>query len=182
MRQSGIIEDGGVYVSTSGRLPCKKVIHAVGPVWKGGSSNEENNLYDAVYESMLAAEQYGLSSIGLPALSSGVFGYPIDKSTKIIIMALMDFLEANTQSCVKKVSLLDPTEHVVRAFHTSLGVVFGSQMVMTSRQDSSQKKGKSFLLIYLDSVLKCFVLFTYLCLSRKCRHRLRHVAIICGLV
>ena len=168
MRQSGIIEDGDVYVSTSGRLPCKKVIHAVGPVWKGGSSNEENNLYDAVYETMLAAEQYGLSSIALPALSSGVFGYPIEKSTKVIITALRDFLEAHTQSCVKKVSLLDPTEHVVRAFHTSFGVVFGSQMVMMSHgQGSSQKKGKSFLLKYLGSVLRWFTLFSCRCLSRK---------------
>ena len=169
MRQSGDIADGGVYVSTSGRLPCKKVIHAVGPVWKGGSSSEENNLYDAVYESMLAAEQCGLSSIGLPALSSGVFGYPIDKSTKVIIMALKDFLEANTQSCVKKVSLLDPTEHIVRAFHMSLGVVFGSQRVMTSHvgQGSSHKKGKSFLLRYQGSVLKWFILCNYRCLLIK---------------
>ena len=146
MQQIGDIADGGVYVSTSGRLPCKKVIHAVGPVWKGGHSNEENYLYDAVYETMLAAVQYGLSSVALPALSSGVFGYPIEKSTKVIITALKDFLEANKQSCVKKVSLLDPTEHVVRAFHTSLGVVFGSQMVMTPQvgQGSSQKKGTSF--------------------------------------
>ena len=144
MRQSGIIEDGGVYVSTSGRLPCKKVIHAVGPMWKGGSRSEENNLYDAIYESMLAAEQCGLSSIALPALSSGVFGYPIEKSTKVILTALKDFLEANKQSCVKKVSLLDPTEHVVRAFHTSIGVVFDSQMVMTSHVGSSLKKSKSF--------------------------------------
>ena len=143
MRQRDGIASGDVYVSTSGRLPCKKVFHAVGPVWKDGSSNEQSNLYDAFYESTFAAEQYGMSSIALPALSSGVFCYPIEKSTNVILTALKDFLEANTQSCVKKVSLLDPPEHVVRAFHTCLGVVFGSQMVMTSHvgQGSSQKKG-----------------------------------------
>ncbi|KAI0243085.1 hypothetical protein LSAT2_008812, partial [Lamellibrachia satsuma] len=65
------LNPGQVYVSTSGRLPCKKVIHAVGPRWQGGYCSEENDLYDAIYESMVAVEQCRLSSVALPALSSG---------------------------------------------------------------------------------------------------------------
>ncbi|KAK2181572.1 hypothetical protein NP493_393g05042 [Ridgeia piscesae] len=57
VQRNGVIPDGQVYASTSGRLPCQLVIHAVGPIWKGGYSSEENSLYNAVFESMLAAEQ-----------------------------------------------------------------------------------------------------------------------------
>ena len=125
VEQHGRLNPGQVYVSTAGRLPCKKVIHAVGPRWGGGSNNEENTLRDAVLESMLAAERCGLSSIALPALSSGIFGYPLDRSTKTIISAVKEFLEADRQTCLKKVSLVDPTDRVVKSFRKSLGSVTG---------------------------------------------------------
>ena len=150
-------------------MPCKKVIHAVGPIWQDGRSNEENSLYNAVFESMLAAERCGLSSIALPALSSGIFRFPIDRCTKTIVSAVKDFLDAPTRSCVKKVSLLDPTEDVVKTFHQSLVAVFGSQMVTTSfgGQGSSQKKGKCLVFLkYLGPVLKCYILFIFRCLLR----------------
>ena len=125
MLNNGRLIPGQVYVSTAGRLPCQKVIHAVGPRWGGGSNNEENTLRDAVLESMLAAERCGLSSIALPALSSGASGFPVDRCTEVIITALKDFLESHNQTCVKKVSLVDPADRVVSAFNTSLDIVLG---------------------------------------------------------
>ena len=144
VQQNGVLADGRVYVSKSGRLPCQKVIHAVGPIWKGGNSSEENSLYEAIFESMLAAEQAQMSSIAIPALSSGIFRFPIDKCTLTIISAVKDFLEANPDSSVKKVSLVDPQDDVLRVFHKNLRVVFGSEVVTTSgnRQARSKAEGK----------------------------------------
>ncbi|KAI0210615.1 hypothetical protein LSAT2_004613, partial [Lamellibrachia satsuma] len=95
VHRHGSLWPGQIYVSTPGRLPCKKVIHAVIPRWQGGSNNAKKQLRGAVLKSMWAAEWYGLSSIALPALSSGASGFPIDICTKVIITALKDFLESH---------------------------------------------------------------------------------------
>ena len=143
VQRSGVLTAGHVYVSTPGQLPCKKVIHAVGPRWHGGRSNEENDLYDAIFESMQAAEKLGLCSIAFPALSCGIFQYPLDKATKTIISALKDFLEDKKHKCVKKVSLVDLSGNIVRELSNSLDMVFGRDMTTSRRgQDSSHKKGK----------------------------------------
>ena len=112
-------------MSEPGRLPCMKVIHAVGPIWQGGNDNEEKTLHDAVYESLWSAEVWGLSSIALPALSGGIFGYPLDKCTKTIISAVKCFLEDHKETCVKRVSLVDPTARVVDAFDQCVRQVSG---------------------------------------------------------
>ena len=143
VQRSGELTAGQVFVSTPGQLTCKKVIHAVGPKWDGGRSNEDNYLYVAIYESMQAAERLGLSSIALPALSCGIFHYPLDKATKTIVSALKDFLEDKQHTCVKKVSLVDRSENIVRELRNSLGVVFGRDVTSSRRrQDSSHKTGK----------------------------------------
>ena len=123
MKQHGYIKHGQVYVSVPGRLSCKKVIHAVGPRWKDGNNHEEKHLRGAVYECMVAAEKCKMSSIALPALSGGLFGYPLDRCTNTIVTAVTYFLDDHKQSCLKKVSLVDPTERVVSAFHQSFGIV-----------------------------------------------------------
>ena len=141
---SGELADGGVYVSTAGRLTCKHVIHAVGPVWRGGQANEEYCLHRTVFNSLLAAEQRGVSSIALPAISSGVFGFPVDKSTQAITSAVKDFLKDHPQTRLKKISLVDPAGNVVNAFRKSLGVVFGSQIATThfGECDTTPGEGK----------------------------------------
>ena len=143
----GDIPEGKAYVSTSGSLPCKKVIHVVSPVWKDGRSKEDNILYDALYESLLTAEKHSLSSVALPVLS---FGFPTATSTNKIVDAVKDFLEAQTQSCVKKVYLLDRRDDVARAFHTGLVRAFGSEMVV---QDESKQKGKCFCAPFFEPVI-----------------------------
>ena len=127
IRHHECLQPGEVYVSEPGRLPCKKVIHAVGPRWQGGHHNEENDLKRAVYESMAAAERCGLSSIAFPALSGGILGYPLDKCTETIVSAVKDFVVYHNDTSVKKVSLVDPTGHVVNAFQKGLDDVFGLQ-------------------------------------------------------
>ena len=142
VRRNGELTPGHVYVSTSGRLPCQKVIHAVGPRWQGGGNKEEKKLYGAIYESALAADKLGLSSIAFPAVSCGSSHYPLHKAAKTIVTAVSDFLQDKQHKCLKKVSLVDQSKDIVREFNSSLGVMFGRQVVTHSRgQDSSYKKG-----------------------------------------
>ena len=144
MRGSGELPAGKVYVSGPGQLPCKKVIHAVGPRWKGGQNNEDNDLYEATFGSLQAAENSGLSSVAFPALCCGIFGYPVKQATETIITALKDFLEDPEHTCVKKVSLVDRSDQIVRELNNGLGVVFGSRVMVSAQPapGSSHEIGK----------------------------------------
>ena len=73
-----------------------------------------------------------MSSIAIPPLSSGVFGFPIDTCTMTILSALKDFLDSHKDTCVKKVTLIDRTETIVKSFGKSLDVTFGSQESVAS--------------------------------------------------
>ena len=112
-------------MSAAGSLPCKKVIHAVGPSWDHGRCNADKTLHTAIYEVLLAAEKHNLSSVALPTMSSGNMGFPIDKCTKIIVTAVKEFLDSHQQTCVEKVSLVDQSDSVLQQFCTSLGTMSG---------------------------------------------------------
>ena len=136
IRQHGSLQPGEVYVSEPGRLPCKKIIHAVGPSWQGG--HEEKELREAVCESLLAAKRCGLSSIALPALSGGNFGYPLDRCTEIIVTTLKEFLEADKQTSLKNVALVDQAGDVVEAFHKNLIIAVDVQRMEKSASGHSE--------------------------------------------
>ena len=119
----GNLMPGQVYVSVAGRLPCKKVIHAMGPSCR--HHNADKTLHTAIHEVLLAGEKHKLSSVALPALSSGNMGFPIDKCTKIIVTAVKEFLDTHQQTCVKTISLVDQADSVLQQFRTRLGTMSG---------------------------------------------------------
>jgi O-acetyl-ADP-ribose deacetylase (regulator of RNase III) len=76
---------GEARITDAGNLPCKRVIHTVGPVWSGGNAGEPG-LLAACYQNALAlAEQEGLSSIVFPCISTGIYGYPLPEAAKIAV-------------------------------------------------------------------------------------------------
>ena len=88
--------DAGSAVITPGfDLKAKYIIHAVGPVWCGGNSNEPQLLYGAYRRSLELAVENGCHSIGFPLISAGIFGYPKDKAWRKAIQACCDFFEKN---------------------------------------------------------------------------------------
>ena len=144
VREHGKLGTGQVWVSTPGKLPCKRLIHAIGPVWQGGECNEDGALCEAICACMREAEKLGLSSIAFPALSSGAFGFPLDRCTIFIMKALRHFLERHTHTCVKKVALVDQSEAVINSFHRNFGIMFSSNTETksdVSDDDSSQNTG-----------------------------------------
>ena len=79
---------GDAVMTGAGKLPCKKVIHTVGPVWHGGGNGEAELLASCYRKSLLLAESEGLKSIAFPNISTGVYGYPKDRAAKIAVEAV----------------------------------------------------------------------------------------------
>jgi O-acetyl-ADP-ribose deacetylase (regulator of RNase III) len=82
---------GEAVVTGAGKLPAKWVIHAVGPIWRGGDDGEEMLLASAVLAALRRAEEIGARSVGLPAISAGTFGFPLDGAAKTAIGAARAF-------------------------------------------------------------------------------------------
>jgi O-acetyl-ADP-ribose deacetylase (regulator of RNase III) len=87
---------GQAVVTGGGNLPARYVIHAVGPVWRGGNDGEDALLASAVRAALARAEEVSAKSVALPAISTGVFGYPVERAARISIAAARMFAgEAN---------------------------------------------------------------------------------------
>ena len=86
---------GGAVITTGGNLKAKHVIHAVGP--RMGEGNEEEKLKNATLNSLKLMDKHSLKKIAFPAISTGIFGYPIDKAAKIMIATVKEYLSSNTQ-------------------------------------------------------------------------------------
>ncbi|MFX0002295.1 MAG: macro domain-containing protein [Candidatus Hodarchaeota archaeon] len=86
---------GGAVITTGGNLKAKYVIHAVGP--RMGEGDEDTKLKNATINSLKLMDQKSLKTIAFPAISTGIFGYPIDKCAKIMINSTKKYLSSNTQ-------------------------------------------------------------------------------------
>ena len=91
-RLNGPLLPGGAVATTAGLLPAKNVIHAVGPVWEGGTHGEAKVLAKCYRESMRVADTMGLHSIAFPAISTGIFRYPIKQAAWVAIPTVIDSL------------------------------------------------------------------------------------------
>jgi O-acetyl-ADP-ribose deacetylase (regulator of RNase III) len=76
---------GSVKITPGFRLPARFVIHAVGPVWRGGTAGEDAQLAACYENALVLAEQHGLASIAFPAISCGVYRFPIDRAARIAV-------------------------------------------------------------------------------------------------
>ncbi|MHC4772850.1 MAG: macro domain-containing protein [Planctomycetota bacterium] len=90
--QIGTIKVGQAVITTAGDLKAKHVIHAVGPMT--GEGNEDNKLINATFNSLRLAEEHKLQSLAFPAISTGIFGYPVDLCAKIMLKTTVDFLKS----------------------------------------------------------------------------------------
>lgn len=108
-KKIGNVPTGSAVITTGGSLKAKYVIHAVGPRYKDGKSGEEEKLVSAVRSSLEIAEKKKLKSIAFPAISSGIFGYPIGESSKVIVKAIIDYFNSKkkekSETTIEKVVL-----------------------------------------------------------------------------
>lgn len=101
-RHGPVSHDKPIHTS-SGRLPCKFIIHAVGPAW--GEGEEDKKLAQAVMGALKLAEELRLSSIAMPPISTGIFRFPIDQAAGIFFASIDSFFQAQPDSHLKLVRL-----------------------------------------------------------------------------
>ena len=94
-RTLGGCPTGQAKVTRGYRLPARWVIHAVGPVWRGGSEGEPELLASAYRESLRRATEVGARTVAFPAISCGVYGYPVAQAASIAVVEVRRFLEAD---------------------------------------------------------------------------------------
>jgi len=114
IRQNGTVPHDHPAWTSGGRLPAKYVIHAVGPVW--GDGNEDKKLSDAVAGSLRLADELRCSSIAMPAISTGIFGFPKDRAAEIILSAIESYYMENPSSDLKLLKLVLFDQSTVDAF------------------------------------------------------------------
>lgn len=117
--QIGTCAVGQAVVTKAGNLPARWVIHAVGPVWKGGNFGEEMLLASAVLQALRRGEDIGAASVALPAISTGVFGFPLALAAEITIAAARSF--APTSEYVQRIVFCLLDDDVYEAFRKALG-------------------------------------------------------------
>ena len=100
------------------RLPARHVIHTVGPVWEGGGANEDELLASCYRSCFALLEEYGLHSIAFPAISCGVYGFPIDRAAVIAVREIKAILEQNEE--VERVLVVCFGEDVYEAYRVVL--------------------------------------------------------------
>ncbi len=90
--------------TSGGALPAKYVIHAVGPIW--GDGDEDTKLADAVSGSLRVADELKCSSISMPAISTGIFGFPKDRAAEIIFKSINKYFSSSKDLSVKIVRIV----------------------------------------------------------------------------
>lgn len=88
----GPVQTGDAVITTGGTLPAGRVIHAVGPVWHGGHRGEVEALGAAYRSSIEVAQTAGLVSLAFPSISTGIFGYPVERAAPVALEAIADAL------------------------------------------------------------------------------------------
>jgi len=132
-------------VSKPGRLPCKAIIHAVGPIWSSGHMNEKNLLYETVFNVLEEAESQRFTTVALPAISSGLYRFPLQLATNIILDAVKNFLKQSMPSQnVCEVHIIDQSVDVISQFCKTATDVFEdvdkAEVVHVSTSDGPSNK------------------------------------------
>lgn len=95
-RKIGGCPTGQSVITTGGNLQAKYVIHTVGPIYRGGTRNEAKLLQSAYRESLKLALKKKLQSISFPAISTGVYGYPVNEAARLALQTCIEFAKENT--------------------------------------------------------------------------------------
>ncbi|MEQ8672868.1 MAG: O-acetyl-ADP-ribose deacetylase [Aggregatilineales bacterium] len=118
-RDIGGCKTGDAKISGGYRLPAKYVIHAVGPIYRADDSHVEALLASAYQRSLELAAKHALETIAMPAISTGIYGYPVEKAAPIALQTAIDFATHKTTS-IKLVRFVLFTEEIFIKFHQSL--------------------------------------------------------------
>lgn len=134
VREHGPVSHAHPAYTSAGKLPCLYVIHAFGPVW--GEGDEDAKLAAAVSGSLSVASRLGLHSMALPAISTGIFGFPKERAARIILAAILDYIDGNPETSLKLVRLTLFDQETLEAFCSAW------KEIIRGREDGGGGKGK----------------------------------------
>lgn len=97
----GHCDTGSAVITPGFDLKAKYIIHAVGPVWRGGNSGEPQQLYGAYRRALELAAENNCRSVGFPLISAGIFGYPKEQAWRMAIQACSDYFKKNPDADLK---------------------------------------------------------------------------------
>jgi O-acetyl-ADP-ribose deacetylase (regulator of RNase III) len=103
-RQLNGCPTGEAKISKGYDLPAKWVIHTVGPIWRGGDHNEDELLARCYRRSFALVEEYNIRTVAFPSISTGAYGFPMERAARVAVTEVKNFLEKN--SSVEKISLV----------------------------------------------------------------------------
>jgi O-acetyl-ADP-ribose deacetylase (regulator of RNase III) len=113
--RQGPCPTGQAVVTVGGRLPARHVVHAVGPVWHGGGRGEDEALRNAYVNSLSAALSVGARSVSFPCISTGAYGFPVERAARIAYDAVIDFLRDHDRLDEVRFVVFSPADHDVYA-------------------------------------------------------------------
>lgn len=120
-RQLGGCETGRAKITGAGRLPARHVIHAVGPVWRGGTEGENELLSSCYIEAIALAAEHDCRRVAFPAISTGIYAYPLGLAAEVAIRATCRALDAHPSVQEARFWLFDETAY--EAFAVALATV-----------------------------------------------------------
>ncbi len=106
-RTLGGCETGDAKITRGYRLKAKHVIHTVGPVYRDGRHGEEELLASAYCRSLEVAAEHHLSSVAFPAISTGVYGYPLEAAARVALRTIINFMQEHDEPSLVRVVLFD---------------------------------------------------------------------------
>ncbi len=102
---------GEAVITGAGKLPARYVIHAVGPVWRGGDQGEEEKLASAYRRSLELAVSHDCHSVAFPSISTGAYGYPVARAARTALRTVIAFLEEQQRPELVRFVLFDQRTH-----------------------------------------------------------------------
>ena len=109
---------GEARITRGYRLPAKYIIHTVGPVWRGGTNGEPELLASCYRNSLALAVKHDVRTIAFPAISCGIYGYPVDQAARVAVAETKRFLE--TAPSIERVLFVCFSDEVARAYEEAL--------------------------------------------------------------
>jgi len=120
-------------------LPCKYVIHTVGPVWNGGKHHEAELLADCYRNSLQVAFDHQIQSVAFPSISTGVYSYPVEEAARVAVLTVNQFIEEHPgQLNLVEWVLFD--EHTHSVYEDALTQLWVSKIVHSPRLDEINRK------------------------------------------
>lgn len=126
--------------TTGGKMMAKICVHAVGPIWDGGSNGEPQQLASTVLNALLVAHNKSLSSIAIPAISSGIFGFPKLRCAQVLFRVVQHFCERYPKSPLRVIRLTNLDAATVQVFVEQFDAQFGALAPNTQLQNEEEEE------------------------------------------